>query len=202
MYSLRNQDLLIASGNVGKLAEFSQLLAPYGTRILSLRDFGLDEPEETEVSFVGNARLKAMAAAVVSGVPSLADDSGLRVQALGGAPGIYTADWAERTAGRDFDHAMAKTWNLLRSMGGRLPWEASFHCCLVLALPGGADLVFAGQLDGQIVWPGRGLFGHGYDPIFQPDGHEQTMGELAPAVKNQISHRAHAVGKFVAACFT
>ena len=202
MYSLRNKDLLIASGNAGKLAEFSQLLAPFGTRILSLRDFGLDEPDETEVTFAGNARLKAMAAAASAGVAALADDSGLTVEALGGSPGIYTADWAESSAGRDFDQAMTKTWHLLLSMGVSQPWVASFHCCLVLALPDGADFVFAGRLDGQIVWPKRGLFGHGYDPIFQPDGYDQTMGELSPAMKNGISHRADAVRKFTAACFT
>ena len=202
MSSLRGKDLLIASGNAGKLAEFSQLLAPFGTRILSLRDFGLDEPEETEVSFVGNARLKAIAAAVGSGVPALADDSGLRVEALGGAPGIFTADWAERTIGRDFDHAMATTRRLLLAMRVKPPWKASFHCCLVLVLPDGADFVYAGQLEGQIVWPKRGLFGHGYDPIFQPAGHDLTMAEISPLVKNQISHRAVAVRKFTSACFT
>jgi XTP/dITP diphosphohydrolase len=200
--NLRGQKLLIASGNAGKLDEFRALLAPYGTEVLSLKDLGLGEPEETEVSFAGNARLKARAACKASGLPALADDSGLSVAALGGAPGIYTADWAERSAGRDFDHAMGKTWGLLQGVGGRPPWVAAFHCVLALVWPDGRDMVFHGQLTGQIVWPRRGLLGHGYDPIFQPDGHLVTMGEMTAEEKNQISHRADAVRKFTAACFT
>lgn len=200
--NLRGQDLLIASGNVGKLAEFSALLAPFGTRVLSLQDLGLAEPEETEVTFVGNARLKARAAAAASGMPALADDSGLSIDALGGLPGIYTADWAERSTGRDFAHAMAKTWYLLQAIGAQPPLTAAFHCSLVLAWPNGLDVVIFGQVAGQIVWPKRGLFGHGYDPIFQLDGDHRTMGELSAAEKNRVSHRAGAVRKFTAICFT
>ncbi len=202
MRSLRGKDLLIASGNAGKLAEFSALLAPYGTRVQSLKDLGLAEPEETELSFVGNARLKARAATVASGLPALADDSGLTVDALGGAPGIYTADWAEYGAGRNFDYAMDKTWRLLRATGAEPPLTATFHCCLVLSLPDGADLVFSGRLSGHIIWPKRGSLGHGYDPIFKPDGYDQTMGELDTIEKNKISHRSVAVRDFTAHCFT
>lgn len=202
MRSLRDQELLIASGNAGKLAEFSDLLAPFGTTVLSLQDLGLVEPDETEFSFAGNARIKAKAAALVSGLPALADDSGLTVDALGGLPGLYTADWAERRSGRDFDHAMAKTWQLLTAAGAEPPFTAAFHCTLVLAWPNGQDVVWHGQLLGQIVWPKRGNTGHGYDPIFQPLTCDRTMGELLPAEKNLISHRAKAVRQFTAQCFT
>lgn len=198
----RGQDLLIASGNVGKLAEFAALLAPLGTRVLSLQDLGLTEPEETETTFAGNAHLKARAAAMASGLPALADDSGLSIAALGGLPGIYTADWAERSTGRDFGHAMVKTWRLLEAIGAQPPLKAVFHCTLVLAWPKGPDVVICGQVSGQIVWPRRGMLGHGYDPIFQIDGDHRTMGELSTAEKNRVSHRADAVRQFTAQCFT
>ena len=200
--SLRGRELLIASGNAGKLAEFAALLAPFGTRVLSLRDLGLGEPEESEFTFAGNALLKARAACAASGLPALGDDSGLAVEALGGMPGIYTADWAERSTGRDFGHAMTKTHDLLLAVRALVAQAASFHCVLALAWPDGQDMVFAGALKGQIVWPGRGTLGHGYDPIFQPDGYACTMGEMEVADKNRISHRADAVRKFTAQCFT
>ena len=200
--SLRGQKLLVATGNAGKLAEFNALLAPFGTTVLSLRDLGLAEPEETEFSFAANATLKARAATRASGLPALADDSGLSVEALGGLPGIYTADWAERGRGRDFDQAMCKTWSMLQAVRQKPPLTAVFHCVLVLAWPTGRHVVFDGRLAGQIVWPKRGAFGHGYDPIFQPDGYDVTMGELPIAEKNRISHRADAVRKFTASCFT
>jgi XTP/dITP diphosphohydrolase len=199
---LRGQDLLVASGNVGKLAEFSALLEPFGTRVLSLKDLGLSEPEETEFTFVGNARLKARAAVAASGLPSLADDSGLTVDILGGWPGIHTADWSETADGRDFDIAMQKTWDMLQAMRAKPPYLAAFHCILVLSFPNGADLVFSGKLLGQIVWPKRGSLGHGYDPIFQPDGYQKTMGEMSGLEKNRISHRAKAVQSFTDHCFT
>ena len=202
MRSLRGQDLLIASSNAGKLAEFEALLAPFGTKVISLKDMGLAEPDETEFTFAGNARLKARAASLASGIPALADDSGLAVAALGGLPGIYTADWAERSGGRDFGRAMANTWNLLMAVRSRPPYLASFHCCLVISWPDGEDMVFNGRLSGQIVWPMRGAQGHGYDPIFQPDGHSLTMGEMSVELKNLISHRSDAVQKFTAQCFT
>lgn len=202
MRSLRGQDLLIASSNAGKLAEFSALLAPFGTKVISLRDLGLGEPDETEFTFSGNARLKARAASLASGLPALADDSGLTVAALGGLPGIYTADWAESGVGRDFDRAMGKTWDLLTAVGVASPYIASFRCCLVLSWPGAEDMVFHGCLNGQIVWPKRGLQGHGYDPIFQPDGEKLTMGEMPVDAKNRISHRSDAVRQFTEKCFT
>lgn len=200
--SLRGRDLLIASGNAGKLAEFAALLQPFGTRVLSLKDLGLSEPEETEYTFAGNARLKARAACLASGLPTLADDSGLTVDALGGWPGIHTADWAEGGAGRDFDIAMTKTWHMLTATGTEPPYMATFHCALVLSWPGAEDLVFSGELGGQIVWPKRGATGHGYDPIFQPTGYQSTLAELPVEEKNRISHRANAVREFTDLCFT
>lgn len=202
MSGLRGADLLIATGNAGKFAEFAQLLAPYGVSLKSLKDFGLDEPEESELSFAGNALLKARSASKACGLPTLADDSGLIVSALGGAPGIYAADWAEGGDGRDFVSAMTKTWALLEAVGAPGPRLAGFCCVLALVWPDRREAVFEGRLSGQIVWPMRGRFGHGYDKIFQPDGQDATLGELAPEVKNAISHRAQAVEKFIASCFT
>lgn len=193
--------VLVATGNKGKLAEFQALLAPFSVQILGLKDFGLGEPEETERSFAGNALVKARAGAKGSGLVTLADDSGLEVAALGGAPGIYTADWAEGSQGRDFARAMCKTWGLLKSVGPG-PYRAAFCCTLAVAEPAGAELVVAGRCEGQIVWPMRGSLGHGYDPIFMPDGHDRTFGEIDEVEKNRISHRADAFRKLVEECFT
>jgi XTP/dITP diphosphohydrolase len=132
----------------------------------------------------------------------LADDSGLEVQALGGAPGIYTADWAEGAEGRDFGRAMEKTWGLLEAVQAPAPRKAAFCCTLALVRPDGAEQVFAGRVEGQIVWPMRGAQGHGYDPIFMPDGYLETFGEMDEALKNKISHRADAFAKLIEDCFT
>ena len=202
MTGLRGAELLVATGNSGKMAEFTALLAPYGTSLRSLKDLGLPEPEETGLSFVENALLKARAGVAGSGLPTLADDSGLVVTALGDAPGVYTADWAEGGMGRDFRRAMARTWGLLEAVAAPSPRTAEFCCVLAVVWPDGREATFAGRLSGQIVWPMRGVLGHGYDPVFQPDGHDVTMGEMSPALKNAISHRADAVAKFIQACFT
>lgn len=194
--------LLVATHNRGKLEEIAKLMEPFGIAVTSAADHGLPEPAETEATFVGNARIKAHAAAKATGLPALADDSGIMVEALGGAPGVYTADWAETPHGRDFALAMARTWAELESVQAPLPRRAQFCCTLVLAWPDGHDEVFAGQMPGQIVWPGRGDQGHGYDPIFQPDGHDLTFGEMDRWQKNEISHRADAFRKLVAGCFT
>ena len=194
--------ILLATGNRGKLAEISALLEPLGVRVVSLVDLGLGEPAETEASFIGNARIKAQAGARASGLPTLADDSGLVVDALGGAPGIYTADWAEVGRGRDFAVAMTKTWGMLEAVRAEEPRRAQFRCTLVLAWPDGRDELFEGQVAGRIVWPMRGGFGHGYDPIFVPDGHDMTFGEMAPELKNRLSHRAAAFARLAAGCFT
>ena len=194
--------LVIATHNVGKLEEINALLLPCGIVGVSAASLGLREPEETEDSFVGNARLKAHAASSAAGLPALADDSGICIDALGGAPGVYTADWAESAGGRDFPAAMRKAWHLLEQSNAPAPRNAQFRCALVLAWPDGHDEVFEGTMPGQIVWPGRGLQGHGYDPIFQPDGYAETFGEMDRWQKNQVSHRADAFRQLITACFT
>lgn len=196
------QRLVIATHNAGKLEEISELLRPYGVDVVSAATMGLPEPEETETTFVGNARLKAHAAARATGLPALSDDSGICVDALGGAPGVYTADWAETGAGRDFVMAMTRTWQACEATSTPPPWRARFCCTLVLAWPDGQDLIFEGFVDGILVWPMRGMRGHGYDPMFQPDGYSVTFAEMAPEEKGRISHRADAFRKLVSHCFT
>ena len=198
----RGEKLLVATGNRGKLAEISALLRPFPVSVVGLAELGLGEPEETERSFAGNALLKARAGAAGSGLVTLADDSGLVVEALGGAPGIYTADWAEGAKGRDFGRAMSKTWGLLDAVKAKAPRRAAFCCTLALVGPGREERVFEGRVAGQIVWPMRGGLGHGYDPIFVPDGYDVTFGEMEEAAKNRISHRADAFGKLTKECFT
>ena len=200
MRKFAEKKLLVATHNLGKLAEIRAMLAPYGIEVVSNADFGLPEPEETETTFVGNARIKAHAAVKATGLPALADDSGIEVDALGGAPGVYTADWAETPNGRDFVLAMTKTWEACEKIAAPLPRTARFRSTLVLAWPDGHDEVFEGKVEGQLVWPMRGLHGHGYDPMFQPEGHDITFGEMDPEQKNRISHRADAFRKFVT-CF-
>ena len=196
----RGDRLVVATHNRGKLEEIAALLDPHGVAVTGAAALGLPEPEETEETFVGNARIKAHAAARASGLPALADDSGIAVEALGGAPGVHTADWAETPSGRDFEMAMRRTWDALEAAGAPEPRRAAFCCTLVLAWPDGTDAVFEGRREGRIVWPMRGTQGHGYDPIFQPDGHALTFGEMDRWEKNRISHRADAFRKFVAGC--
>lgn len=193
--------LLVATHNQGKLEEIADLLKPYGISVLGAGEEDLPEPEETEDSFVGNARIKAHAAAKATGLPSLADDSGLEVDALGGAPGVQTADWAETGQGRDFAMAMRRVHDEISASGAQPPWTARFCCTLVLAWPDGHDEVFPGTMEGQIVWPMRGDQGHGFDPIFQPNGYALTFGEMDRWEKNRISHRADAFAKLVKGCF-
>ena len=195
------KQLLVASHNKGKLEEIARLLAPFGVAAVSAADMGLPEPAETETTFVGNAQIKAHAAAQATGLPALSDDSGIEVTALGNQPGVYTADWAETPQGRDFGLAMTKTWDMLEAINAPLPRTARFCCTLVMAWPDGHDEVFAGEMAGQVVWPMRGDQGHGYDPIFQPDGFAITFGEMDRWQKNEISHRADAFRKLVAGCF-
>jgi XTP/dITP diphosphohydrolase len=194
--------LLVATHNRGKLAEIAALLRPFGVRVRGAAELGLAEPAETESSFVGNARIKALAGMRATGLPTLADDSGITIDALGGAPGVYTADWAETGSGRDFALAMRKTWDLLEAAGAAFPRRAQFRCTLVLVFPDGQEAVCEGVMPGQVVWPMRGDQGHGYDPIFQPDGYAQTFGEMDRWQKNRISHRALAFQKLVEECFT
>jgi XTP/dITP diphosphohydrolase len=194
--------LVIATHNVGKLEEIVQLLQPFGTQVVSAGSLGLAEPEETEDNFSGNARIKAHFAAKETGLPALADDSGITIDALSGAPGVYTADWAETPNGRDFIMAMTKTWMALEDAKALAPRRAQFRCTLVLAWPDGHDELFEGIMAGQVVWPMRGDQGHGYDPIFQPDGYEITFGQMDRWEKNLISHRADAFKKLVSGCFS
>lgn len=189
--------LVMATHNAGKLDEMRALLEPLGISLAGAAELNLEEPDETEDNFVGNARIKAHAAAKASGLPALADDSGIEVDALDGAPGVYTADWAETPNGRDFVMAMARTHEAVIATGASAPHVARFCCTLVLAWPDGHDEVFEGKMEGQLVWPMRGDQGHGYDPIFQPDGHDITFGEMDRWEKNEISHRAKAVAQFV-----
>ncbi|BAQ71160.1 non-canonical purine NTP pyrophosphatase, rdgB/HAM1 family [Rhodovulum sulfidophilum] len=189
--------LLVATHNSGKLEEIADLLKPFGISVTGAAEHDLPEPEETEDTFVGNARIKAHAAAKATGLPALADDSGLAVDALDGAPGVYTADWAETGSGRDFPMAMEKVWTRLEEAKAPEPRNAQFCCTFVLAWPDGHDEVFEGRMPGRIVWPMRGDQGHGFDPIFQPDGHDITFGEMDRWEKNRISHRARAFEKLV-----
>ena len=193
--------LVVATHNAGKLEEIQALLEPFGISVSSNSDHGLPEPDETETTFVGNARIKAHAAAKATGLPALADDSGIEVDGLGGQPGVYTADWAEGPNGRDFARAMTKTWTMLEEANAPCPRTARFCCTLVIAWPDGHDEVFPGVMKGEVVWPMRGNQGHGYDPIFQPEGYAQTFGEMDRWEKNKISHRADAFRKLVAGCF-
>jgi XTP/dITP diphosphohydrolase len=194
--------LVLASHNRGKLEEIVRLLEPFGVDVTTAADLGLPEPAETETTFIGNARIKAHATARATGLPALADDSGLEVGALGGAPGVYTADWAETPEGRDFDLAMARVWRELEAAGAPEPRQARFCCTLVLAWPDGKDDVYQGFISGRVVWPKRGDQGHGYDPIFQPDGYDMTFGEMDRWTKNEMSHRAAAFRQLVAHHFT
>jgi len=201
MRKFEGKELVIATHNNGKLEEIADLLSPYGVTLTSNADHGLPEPDETETTFVGNARIKAHAAAKATGLPALADDSGLMIDGLGGAPGVYTADWAETPNGRDFGMAMQRAWDELEAVDAPAPRTAQFCCTLVLAWPDGDDEVFPGLMPGQIVWPARGDQGHGYDPIFQPEGYAVTFGEMDRWEKNKISHRADAFAKLLAGCF-
>lgn len=193
--------LVIASHNAGKLREIAALLAPYWIEVSSAADHGLDEPDETEDNFAGNARIKAHHAARGSGLPALSDDSGITVEALDGAPGVYTADWAETPNGRDFPMAMEKVWTLLEEKNAPFPRRAAFNCTLCLAWPDGHDEIFEGRVEGQVVWPMRGEQGFGFDPIFLPDGETETFGEMDPHRKHGMSHRADAFRKLVDGCF-
>lgn len=193
--------LLVATHNAGKLEEIADLLTPFGVSVVGAAELKLPEPPETEDNFVGNARIKAHAAAQATGLPALADDSGISIDALNGAPGVYTADWAETPNGRDFVMAMTRAQTALDAANAPYPRTAQFRCTLVLAWPDKHDEVFEGVMPGQVVWPMRGAQGHGYDPIFQPDGYDITFAEMDRFAKNRISHRADAFAKLVAGCF-
>lgn len=190
--------LVLATHNPGKVREIADLLAPYQVAVQAAGGLGLEEPEETGATFAENARLKARAAADAAGMPALADDSGLAVAALDGAPGIRSARWAGPR--KDFANAMAKIEDELQEREAE-DRRATFVCALCLAWPDGGDEVFEGRAEGALIWPPRGEHGFGYDPMFVPDGYATTFGEMAPDLKHTLSHRARAFEKLVAAVF-
>ncbi|MBX3428041.1 MAG: RdgB/HAM1 family non-canonical purine NTP pyrophosphatase [Hyphomonadaceae bacterium] len=186
--------LVVASHNPGKVHEIAALLGPLGLAPVSAGELGLPEPEETETTFIGNAALKACAAAKASGLPALADDSGLEVFAIDGDPGVYSARWAGPK--KDFGAAMQRVWESLSASGKDR--SARFVCALALAQPDGSVESFEGEARGTIVWPPRGDKGFGYDPIFQPLGLDRTFGEMTHEEKLPLTHRARAFEKLVA----
>lgn len=190
--------LVIASHNPGKVREIGDLLRPFAVDVVSAADLGLPEPEETGATFAENAILKAQAATDASGLPALADDSGMAVEALGGAPGIYSARWAGPE--KDFGSAMELVWEAMEEAKAENN-RAAFICVLAVARPGHPAQVFEGRIDGVLVKPPRGEHGFGYDPMFVPDGYEMTFGEMLPQDKHAISHRAEAFEKLIEAYF-
>ena len=188
--------LVIASHNQGKVREIGELLAPFGVETVSAGDLGLPEPVEDGLTFIANAEIKALAAATAAGLPALADDSGLEVEALGGDPGIYSARWAGPT--KDFTIAMAAVNEKLRSTSNK---AANFTCALTLAWPDGHKESFEGKVFGGLTWPMRGDKGFGYDPVFIPTGHTITFAEMDPFDKHAMSHRANAFKQLINACF-
>ena len=205
MNKLRPGCLVIASHNEGKVREIRALLTPYGIEPVSAASLDLPEPEETGTTFAANALIKAVSACDLSGLPALADDSGLCVEALGGEPGVYTANWAETEghgqAGRDWMVAMRRVEDRLNALGRDTSRSAHFICTLALVWPDGSDCLFEGRVEGTLVWPPRGDRGFGYDPMFVPLGYKQTFGEMDPDAKHAISHRADAFRKLVDAVF-
>ena len=201
MHLERAQKLVIATGNAGKLREFSELFAPYDITAVSAGELGLADVDETGSTFCENALIKAHAAAVASQMPALADDSGLAVDALDGAPGIYSARWAGPDG--DFALAMRNIEEALQAAGATTPGAraAHFACCLCLCAPDGSHELFEGRSDGALVWPPRGTSGFGYDPVFQPDGKTRTFGEMSADEKHALSHRARALKALTASLF-
>lgn len=205
-----DRKIVVASHNAGKLREFAQLLEPFGLETGSAKEYGLPEPEETGTIFEENAFIKAFAAAKATGLPALSDDSGLMVDALGGAPGVYTANWAERPDGsRDFGMAMERTEAELQKAGAIEPAQRTgrFVAVICLAFPDGEAEYYRGEVEGTLVWPPRGNLGFGYDPVFLPDGFDRTFGEMTaeekhgwkPGDREALSHRARAFRKFAEA---
>ncbi|MCI4646052.1 MAG: RdgB/HAM1 family non-canonical purine NTP pyrophosphatase [Hyphomonadaceae bacterium] len=188
--------LVAATHNTGKVRELKDLFEPAGFEVVSAAELGLEEPAETEFTFEGNALIKARAACKATGAPALSDDSGLSVVSLGGQPGVFTADWAGEP--RDFYKAMEKVERALQDVAAT-DRSAAFHCCLAVVWPDGHEEVFHGKVEGELVWPPRGERGFGFDPVFVAEGERETFGEMDPAKKHAMSHRADAVAKLKAA---
>ncbi|WP_315919101.1 RdgB/HAM1 family non-canonical purine NTP pyrophosphatase [Mesorhizobium sp. SP-1A] len=210
MHSLNGKKIVVASHNAGKLREFSDLMAPFGFEAGSAKEYGLPEPDETGTTFEENAYIKAHAAAMATGLPALSDDSGLCVDALDGAPGVYTANWAEKEDGtRDFGMAMQRTEVAMQEVGASEPAQRTgrFVAVICLAFPDGEAEYYRGEVEGTLVWPPRGELGFGYDPVFLPDGYDKTFGEMSaqekhgwkPGDAQALSHRARAFKKFAEA---
>ena len=210
VHDLAGRRIVVASHNAGKLREFADLIGPFGLEARSAKEYGLPEPEETGTTFEENAYIKAAAAARATGLPALSDDSGLVVDALGGQPGVYTANWAELPDGsRDFAMAMKRTEDALQAAGAAEPKDRTgrFVAVICLAWPDGYAEYFRGEAEGRLVWPPRGELGFGYDPVFLPEGHIRTFGEMPAAEKHgwvpgqptALSHRARAFQKFARA---
>ena len=195
----RGDTIVIASKNEGKIVEFKNLLAPYGFLIRTLEDLKLPEPDETGITFKDNALLKAQVCAEASNLPSLADDSGLSVRALGGQPGVFTSRWAGPS--KDYQHAMKKINDEILEIDSHPDRRAAFVCCIAVCFPGrrGA-FTFEGKVDGELVWPLRGTSNMGFDPIFMPHGHRKTFAEMSLEEKESISHRRIAFQKFLEMC--
>jgi XTP/dITP diphosphohydrolase len=211
MRKLDTRTIVVASHNAGKIAEIADLIGPFGFSAKSAKDLNFSEPDETGTTFEENAAIKALASAKASGLPALSDDSGLVIDALDGAPGVYTANWAEREDGsRDFPWAMEKVEKALQERGATEAAQrtARFVSVLCLAWPDGHTEFFRGEIEGIVAWPPRGTAGFGYDPIFQPEGHERTFGEMTadekhgwkPGDPEALSHRARAFKLFVETC--
>ncbi len=210
MHALTDKKIVVASHNAGKLREFAGLLGPFGLEAKSARDYGLPEPDETGTTFEQNAYIKAFAAAKATGLPAMSDDSGLCVDALDGAPGVYTANWAEKPeGGRDFGMAMQRTEAALQEVGATEPAQRTgrFVAVICLAFPDGEAEYYRGEVEGTLVWPPRGDLGFGYDPVFLPNGYAKTFGEMSaeekhgwkPGDAEALSHRARAFKKFAEA---
>jgi XTP/dITP diphosphohydrolase len=213
MRKLDTRTIVVASHNKGKIAEIAELIAPFGFAAKSAAELNFAEPDETGTTFEENAKIKALASAKASGLPSLSDDSGIAIDALDGAPGVYTANWAEREDGsRDFAMAMDKVEQELAANGALEPAQrtARFVSVLCLAWPDGHVELFRGEIEGTVAYPPRGTSGFGYDPIFQPEGSDRTFGEMTSDEKHgwkpgddfALSHRARAFKKFVETCLT
>lgn len=190
--------LIVASHNDGKVREIAEMLKPWAVEVVSAAGLGLAEPEETETTYQGNAALKALAAAQVAGLPALADDSGFEVEAINNSPGLYSARWAGPD--RDFSFAMKKVHEAVQA-SGQSDRRCRFVCALSLAWPDGHVETVEGRIEGEMVWPPRGEKGFGYDPMFQPLGHNLTFGEADPDWKHSVSHRAVAFADLIARCF-
>lgn len=210
MHTLTDKKIVVASHNAGKLREFADLLEPFGLEAKSAKEYGLPEPDETGTTFEQNAYIKAHAAAVATGLPAMSDDSGLIIDALDGAPGVYTANWADKPeGGRDFSMAMQRAEVAMQEVGALEPAQRSgrFVAVICLAFPDGEAEYYRGEVEGTLVWPPRGDLGFGYDPVFVPDGYDKTFGEMTAVEKHgwkpgdaaALSHRARAFKKFAEA---